>query len=140
MIRRYRGKTASRGFLLSGVVVTPLDADRDHERIVVSRFVLSTYACDVRVIEALEPASVLGLLGQAGYIGGGGRYLPVGAGVRTSNDPRFVNELTCPTTLRVFRTEEGAGEHCQVGNLRLATSVIYDWLDGTVRTNTSADD
>jgi pimeloyl-ACP methyl ester carboxylesterase len=44
----------------------------------------------------------------------------------------FVDELTAPTTLRVFRTEEGAGEHCQVGNLRLATGVIYDWLDGTL--------
>lgn len=47
----------------------------------------------------------------------------------------FVDELTCPTTLRVFRTEEGAGEHCQVGNLRLASSVIYDWLDVTLRTD-----
>ncbi|WP_336363199.1 alpha/beta hydrolase family protein [Halalkalicoccus salilacus] len=47
----------------------------------------------------------------------------------------FVDELTCPTTLRVFRTEEGAGEHCQVGNLRLASSVIYDWLDATLGTN-----
>jgi fermentation-respiration switch protein FrsA (DUF1100 family) len=41
----------------------------------------------------------------------------------------FVDELTAPTTLRVFSTEEGAGEHCQLGNLRLATGVIYDWLD-----------
>lgn len=24
----------------------------------------------------------------------------------------FVDELMCPTTLRVFRTEEGTGEHC----------------------------
>ncbi|WP_411967173.1 alpha/beta hydrolase family protein [Haloferax sp. YSSS75] len=44
----------------------------------------------------------------------------------------FVDELTCPTTLRVFSTEEGAGEHCQVGNLTLATSVIYDWFDETI--------
>lgn len=43
----------------------------------------------------------------------------------------FVDELTCPTTLRVFTTEEGAGEHCQVGNLRLATSLIYDWFNET---------
>jgi len=41
----------------------------------------------------------------------------------------FLDELTCPTTLRVFTTEEGAGEHCQVGNLQLATGVIYDWFD-----------
>ncbi|WP_255195087.1 alpha/beta hydrolase family protein [Halorarius litoreus] len=44
----------------------------------------------------------------------------------------FVDELAGPTTLRVFTTEEGAGEHCQVGNLRLATGVIYDWLDETL--------
>ncbi|WP_129113469.1 alpha/beta hydrolase family protein [Halegenticoccus tardaugens] len=44
----------------------------------------------------------------------------------------FVDELAGPTTLRVFRTEEGAGEHCQVGNLRLATGVIYDWFDETL--------
>ena len=44
----------------------------------------------------------------------------------------FVDALGGPTTLRVFTTDEGAGEHCQVGNLRLATNVIYDWLDGTL--------
>jgi dienelactone hydrolase len=44
----------------------------------------------------------------------------------------FVDALTAPTTLRVFTTDEGAGEHCQVGNLRLATGVIYDWLDETL--------
>lgn len=41
----------------------------------------------------------------------------------------FTEMLTCPTTLRVFSAAEGAGEHCQVGNLSLATSVIYDWFD-----------
>ena len=44
----------------------------------------------------------------------------------------FLDELTCPTTFRVFTAAEGAGEHCQVGNLSLATSVIYDWLDGAL--------
>ncbi len=44
----------------------------------------------------------------------------------------FVDALTAPTTLRVFTSDEGAGEHCQVGNLRLATGVIYDWLDETL--------
>ncbi|ADJ14052.1 alpha/beta hydrolase family protein [Halalkalicoccus jeotgali] len=44
----------------------------------------------------------------------------------------FLEELRAPTTARVFKTEEGAGEHCQVGNLRLATSVVYDWLDETL--------
>ncbi|MEY7851812.1 alpha/beta hydrolase family protein [Natrarchaeobius sp. A-rgal3] len=41
----------------------------------------------------------------------------------------FIDKLSCPTTIRVFETAEGAGEHCQVGNLSLATGVIYDWLD-----------
>ncbi|KTG30292.1 alpha/beta hydrolase family protein [Haloferax profundi] len=45
---------------------------------------------------------------------------------------QFVDQLTCPTTVRVFTTEEGAGEHCQVGNLTLATGVIYDWFDETM--------
>jgi pimeloyl-ACP methyl ester carboxylesterase len=44
----------------------------------------------------------------------------------------FVNSVSGPVTLRVFTTEEGAAEHCQVGNLRLATGVIYDWLDETL--------
>lgn len=32
-------------------------------------------------------------------------------------------------TLRRFTAEEGADAHCQVNNLRLAHSVIFDWLD-----------
>jgi pimeloyl-ACP methyl ester carboxylesterase len=44
----------------------------------------------------------------------------------------FADLASGPTTVRVFRTEEGAGEHCQVGNLRLATGTIYDWLDETL--------
>jgi pimeloyl-ACP methyl ester carboxylesterase len=40
-----------------------------------------------------------------------------------------VAELTCPTTVRRFGTETGAAEHCQVGNLRLASATVYDWLD-----------
>jgi len=35
-------------------------------------------------------------------------------------------------TRHVFRREEGAAEHCQVGNLTLATDIIYDWLDETL--------
>lgn len=35
-------------------------------------------------------------------------------------------------TLRVFGPEEGAAEHCQLGNLSLAAATIYDWLDVTV--------
>ncbi len=35
-------------------------------------------------------------------------------------------------TLRRFRSEEGGASHCQVDNLRLAHSVVFDWLDGVV--------
>ena len=44
----------------------------------------------------------------------------------------FADLVSGPTTLRVFTTEEGAGEHCQVGNLSLATGTVYDWLDGVL--------
>jgi pimeloyl-ACP methyl ester carboxylesterase len=44
----------------------------------------------------------------------------------------FANAIAGPTTLRVFTTEEGAGEHCQMGNVRLAAGEIYDWLDDTL--------
>lgn len=44
----------------------------------------------------------------------------------------FVDALSCPTTLRVFGPEEGAAEHCQLGNLSLAAATIYDWLDETL--------
>jgi pimeloyl-ACP methyl ester carboxylesterase len=44
----------------------------------------------------------------------------------------FADLVSGPTTLRVFTTEEGAGEHCQVGNLALAHGELYDWLDGVL--------
>jgi fermentation-respiration switch protein FrsA (DUF1100 family) len=44
----------------------------------------------------------------------------------------FVELVGESATRRVFRTEEGAGEHCQMGNLTLATDTIYDWLDETL--------
>lgn len=37
-----------------------------------------------------------------------------------------------PVTVRRFARDEGADAHCQAGNLRLAASVVYDWLDETV--------
>lgn len=45
----------------------------------------------------------------------------------------FADLVSGPTTLRVFRTGEGAAEHCQVGNLSLLAGVVYDWLDETLR-------
>jgi fermentation-respiration switch protein FrsA (DUF1100 family) len=44
----------------------------------------------------------------------------------------FADAVAGLTTLRVFHTEKGAGEHCQMGNLRLAPGVVYDWLDATL--------
>ncbi|MFD1515274.1 alpha/beta hydrolase family protein [Halomarina rubra] len=44
----------------------------------------------------------------------------------------FVDLVGESASRHVFRTEEGAGEHCQVGNLTLATDTIYDWLDETL--------
>jgi pimeloyl-ACP methyl ester carboxylesterase len=41
----------------------------------------------------------------------------------------FARQIGERATLEVFETETGAGEHCQSGNLALATGVIYDWLD-----------
>ena len=40
--------------------------------------------------------------------------------------------LKVPTTLRVFTEEEGAEEHCQMGNMTLLHQVLFDWLDGTL--------
>ena len=40
--------------------------------------------------------------------------------------------LKAPKTLRVFREEEGAEEHCQVGNMTLLHQVLFDWLDKTL--------
>ncbi|SFR44053.1 alpha/beta hydrolase family protein [Halogeometricum limi] len=44
----------------------------------------------------------------------------------------FVDAVAGETTLRVFTEEEGAAEHCQLGNLSLAHGVVYDWMDETL--------
>ena len=44
-----------------------------------------------------------------------------------------VASVTGPATGRVFRVDEGADMHCQLGNLPLSNAVIYDWLDETFR-------
>lgn len=38
-------------------------------------------------------------------------------------------ELNGPKTLRIFNADEGAEEHCQLGNLSLLHQVAFDWLD-----------
>lgn len=40
----------------------------------------------------------------------------------------YVHEL-CGGKLRVFKNEEGAADHCQLGNVALANAEVFDWLD-----------
>ncbi len=42
------------------------------------------------------------------------------------------DSLKAPKTLRMFTQEEGAEEHCQIGNLALLHQVLFDWLDETL--------
>jgi len=42
---------------------------------------------------------------------------------------RYCDTVSGPVTRRIFTVEEGADMHCQRGNLPLACSVVYDWLD-----------
>lgn len=37
-----------------------------------------------------------------------------------------------PKTRRIFTVEEGAEEHCQMGNMTLVHQVLFDWLDATL--------
>lgn len=41
----------------------------------------------------------------------------------------FAASVAGPVTTRIFRTDEGADMHCQLGNLPLSNAVVYDWLD-----------
>ncbi|QUH23022.1 alpha/beta hydrolase [Methanobacterium alkalithermotolerans] len=45
--------------------------------------------------------------------------------------PMLYHQLKCPKTFLLFKTAEGAGDHCQVGNLPLSNKKILDWLDLT---------
>ncbi|MFF3650952.1 alpha/beta hydrolase family protein [Streptomyces sp. NPDC002181] len=47
---------------------------------------------------------------------------------------QLYEHLTCPKTLMMFTTEEGAGAHCHPGAMRLSIARIYDWLDDTLAT------
>lgn len=46
--------------------------------------------------------------------------------------------LKAPKTLRVFTVEEGAEEHCQMGNMTLLHQVLFDWLDTTLSASVAA--
>ena len=41
--------------------------------------------------------------------------------------------LNAPKTLRIFTVEEGAAEHCQMGNMTLLHQVLFDWLDAILK-------
>jgi pimeloyl-ACP methyl ester carboxylesterase len=41
----------------------------------------------------------------------------------------FYAALNCPKTLRMFNADDGAEEHCQIGNLSRMHQVAFDWLD-----------
>jgi len=46
---------------------------------------------------------------------------------------RFLRELTCPVTLRMFTFEDGwAATHCQIGAVALLQGIVFDWLDKAV--------
>lgn len=40
--------------------------------------------------------------------------------------------ITAPTSYHLFRTEDGAGEHCQTGAMSYLHQVVFDWLDETL--------
>ena len=42
---------------------------------------------------------------------------------------KFLERLSCPTTLIRFSAAEGAGDHCEMQNRWLANQRILDWLD-----------
>jgi pimeloyl-ACP methyl ester carboxylesterase len=43
--------------------------------------------------------------------------------------PRLYSALTCPKDFMLFKNEEGAGEHCQMGAILISNARILDWLD-----------
>lgn len=49
--------------------------------------------------------------------------------VPTQQAISFYEALNCRKTLRVFNANDGAEEHCQLGNLSHLHQVAFDWLD-----------
>lgn len=43
----------------------------------------------------------------------------------------FTASVSGPVTKRIFKVDEGADMHCQMGNYPLSNAVIYDWLSET---------
>lgn len=42
---------------------------------------------------------------------------------------QLFNALCCPKEFLLFTTEEGAGEHCQIGALMLSNERLFNWLE-----------
>ncbi|MBV9357153.1 MAG: alpha/beta fold hydrolase [Chloroflexi bacterium] len=47
----------------------------------------------------------------------------------STSAPRVLDGLRCRKALIQFRTSEGAGEHCEMGNRSLVDQRVFDWLD-----------
>ena len=43
----------------------------------------------------------------------------------------FYDALSVPKSMHIFSADSGADAHCQVNNLTLMQSIVYDWLDQT---------
>jgi hypothetical protein len=49
---------------------------------------------------------------------------------------RFIKDLSCPVTIRMFGFDEGwAATHCQVGALAPMQALVFGWLDKAMREN-----
>jgi pimeloyl-ACP methyl ester carboxylesterase len=47
---------------------------------------------------------------------------------------RFIKDLSCPVTIRMFGFDEGwAASHCQIGALAPMQALVFDWLDKAIR-------
>ena len=49
--------------------------------------------------------------------------------------PQLVAELRCPHTFVTFRRNDGAGDHCEVGNRALYLETMFAWLDPILQAN-----
>jgi hypothetical protein len=47
---------------------------------------------------------------------------------------RFIKDLSCPVTIRMFGFDEGwAATHCQIGALAPMQALVFEWLDKAMR-------
>jgi pimeloyl-ACP methyl ester carboxylesterase len=48
---------------------------------------------------------------------------------KSAQSTELFQQLTCPKSLITFHTEEGAGDHCELGAPALFSQRVFDWLD-----------